>query len=153
MGLQTTQKESLEAVGRELNIQKFEENIRLVKKYFDKDVSIHVDLIFGLPNNNLEKYKEDVNYVLEMGCEIFTQPLKILPGTELEKDIDKYGFVVNDAPPYEVVYNSSFSYQDMSEAKKINSMLNLFQASDYIRNIVERICKKQKMRYILITQI
>lgn len=147
MGLQTTQKESLEAVGRELNIQKFEENIRLVKKYFDKDVSIHVDLIFGLPNNNLEKYKEDVNYVLEMGCEIFTQPLKILPGTELEKDIDKYGFVVNDAPPYEVVYNSSFSYQDMSEAKKINSMLNLFQASDYIRNIVERICKKQKMRY------
>ena len=152
MGLQTTQKESLEAVNRELNIEKFEENIRLVKKYFDKDISIHVDLIFGLPNNNLEKYKEDVNYVLEMGCEIFTQPLKILPGTDLEKDIAKYGFVVADEPPYEVVYNSSFSYQDMNEAKKINSMLNLFQASDYIRNIVEQICKKQKMRYADIFQ-
>lgn len=147
MGLQTTQKESLEAVHRELNIQKFEENIKLVKKYFDKDISIHVDLIFGLPNNNIKIYKEDINYVLGMGCEIFTQPLKILPGTDLAKETEKYGFVVNDEPPYEIVCNSSFSYEDMCEAKKINAMLNLFQASDYIRNIVEQICKKQKMKY------
>ena len=152
MGLQTTQKEALDAVNRELNVAKFEENIGLIKKYFDSDISVHVDLIFGLPNSNLMKYKDDVNYVLEMGCEIFTQPLKILPGTELERDIDKYGFVVNDKPPYEVVCNSTFSYHDMCEAKKINAMLNLYQASKYVKSIIEKIHKEKNKRYADIFQ-
>lgn len=147
MGLQTIQEKALRAVHRELDKQKFEENIELIKKYFSKDVDVHVDLIFGLPENNLEDYKNSINYVLGLGCMIFTQPLKILHGTELAKEINKYGLVVNEKPPYEVLYNVTFSYDDMIEAKKINAMLNLFQSTSAIRNIFEQIHQKFCISY------
>lgn len=152
MGLQTLTKEALEIVHRDFQKQIFERNMQLIRKYFSKNVRIHVDLIYGLPGDTLEGYMRSVDYVIAMDGIIFTQPLKVLPGTTLEENIDQYHMHVNPYPPYEVLYHDTFSFEDMNEVKKINLGIYLFQADDRICQSFKKIAKIKDKPYSMIFQ-
>ena len=132
MGLQTITDRALDAIHRKFDRDKFEHNLTLIKKYFRPDVRIHIDLIYGLPLDTLLGYKHSIDYCISLGGIIFTQPLKVLPGTRLEGSALKYGIVTNPNPPYEVLYHNSFSFKDMCQAKKINTALYLYQSHSTI---------------------
>jgi len=146
MGLQTVNKNALKAVNRALDIPKFEQNFELIKKHFSNEIRIHIDLIYGLPFDNLEGYKESIDYALGLGGIIFTQPLKILKGTKLFIDADKYGIVYNPESPHEVLYNDTFSYEDMCGAEKINAALSLYQCNSDIKSWIEHVARQCNIR-------
>lgn len=109
----------------------------MLRKYSDTLV-IHVDLIYGLPFQTLEDYKQSIDYVLEMGCQIFFQPLKVLPGTELAAQTKVYGIKYDTNPPYSVLETNDFSFNDMHNALLINGVLNIFQCDSQIRKGMEK---------------
>ena len=135
VGLQTLNKVSLDSICRRLDFEKFEENIFLLQKY-GNNITIHVDLIYGLPNDNIDEYKKSIDYVLSKKCEIFTQVLKVLPGSQLFLDRHRYGLVIDKVAPYELIASDTFTYEDICRAKNINAVLNLYQADEKIKTLL-----------------
>lgn len=147
MGLQTLNEAALREVGREFNKEKFEENMDIIRKYFDGPEHIHIDLIYGLPKTSLADYMKAIDYAVEIGAVVFTQPLKILSGTELKTRQNEYGFICNPYSPYEVLANETFPYTDMKKAKNLNLGLYLFQLHPIIREWLKEIKEKQNLTY------
>lgn len=145
MGLQTLNQTALAAVNRAMDFEHFCFNLDCVKKHLSKDCRIHIDLIFGLPEDTLENYKESIDYCLNADTIIFTQPLKILPGTDLQINSQDLGIVEATYPPYEVLSNNTFTFEDMCQAKKINAVLNLYQQDPTIKKwliMIKNLTKK-----------
>lgn len=147
LGLQTLNQQALSAIHRDFNLQKFEENMSIIKKFYQESDKVHIDLIFGLPNTTLEDYMEAVDYCVEWETTVFTQPLKVLPGTELIKEKDKYGLICSQQAPYEVIANNTFSYKDMCKAKKLNVGLYLYQLHPCLRKWMNYVKEINKKRY------
>ena len=147
MGLQTLNIDALKLINRDFNKSKFDDNMKIIRRYFSEPDQIHIDLIFGLPNTTLQDYMDSIDYCINLGAVIFTQPLKVLSGTELKNRECEFDFVVNDISPHEVIANSTFSYEDMCIAKNINLGLYLFQLSTVIRGWIEEVQNETQMMY------
>lgn len=147
MGLQTLNMDALKVIGRDFSKSKFEDNMNIIKKYFKEPDQLHIDLIFGLPGTTLQDYMDSIDYCIDLGAVIFTQPLKVLAGTELKRRENEFDFVVNELSPHEVVANATFTYEDMCSAKNINLGLYLFQLSPVIRGWIEEVHNETQKMY------
>lgn len=80
IGLQSTHNNLLVQIGRQHNYETFVQAFKLAKKIgFD---NINVDLMFGLPGQNLEQFKESIKEVLGLKPQhIASYSLKIEEGT------------------------------------------------------------------------
>lgn len=90
MGLQAVQDGLLKTLGRVHNFEEFKENFLTARKCGFHN--INVDLMFGLPNQTLEQWKESLNYISDLKPEhISAYSLIIEEGTPFydfyEKDI------------------------------------------------------------------
>jgi len=63
LGVQSFHDKALSAIGRNHDSATAERAYRLARKYFN---NISIDLIFGLPDQTLEMWKEDIRKVIEM---------------------------------------------------------------------------------------
>jgi oxygen-independent coproporphyrinogen III oxidase len=84
MGLQAVQNSLLKDIGRIHSFKQFEENFKLARKVGFKN--INVDLMFGLPNQNLEEWKESLETIARLNPEhISAYSLIIEEGTAFYK--------------------------------------------------------------------
>jgi len=102
IGVQSTNERTIEAIGRTTNFGKLKEICKEIKSY--KNIHQHLDLIAGLPYEGYESFKKSFNDVYEIKPEkIQLGFLKLLKGSGLRKEKEKYGFKFLDIPPYEVL--------------------------------------------------
>lgn len=64
IGLQTTHDYILKLIGRVHNLKQFEEAYELIRK--EGFNNVNVDLMFGLPSQTLESFKESVEYLIKL---------------------------------------------------------------------------------------
>lgn len=123
MGIQSTHAAALEAAGRKGNWEKEEAAISaLIRR---TKVSSHVDLIAGLPFEDLPGIAESFNRVYALGARHFQLgTLKLLPGTEMRERAGEYGMLFGQDPPYEVAENNWLSREGMLLVKRIARLLD-----------------------------
>lgn len=95
VGVQSFFEEDLKLMNRAHNATEALESIQIATKYFD---NISIDLIYGVPGMETERWKENLNIVLQLGVpHISSYALTVEPNTALKKFIEK-GLVkpVND---------------------------------------------------------
>ena len=63
IGLQTTNDKMLKELGRLYIYSEFKEKYNLIKKYFN---NINIDLIFGLPFQNIDDLKKDIKEIINL---------------------------------------------------------------------------------------
>lgn len=84
MGLQAVQNSLLKDIGRIHSFKQFEENFNLARKVGFKN--INVDLMFGLPNQKVDKWKESLETIAKLNPEhISAYSLIIEEGTAFYK--------------------------------------------------------------------
>lgn len=130
VGIQSTNREILEAVNRPFNWPKEKENIRRLCSL--KNIHTHLDQIVGLPGDTGESAEKSFNEILSLKPDEFQLGfLKIIQGTALSKKVSEYDMIVTSAPPYEVVQTSTMKNSMMKEFYKIETDLNRFYNSHY----------------------
>ena len=138
-GLQASHSDTLRAADRYYVKERFKQKIDLLRKA-DPKASVALDVIFGLPEDNFEKFKDTINFGLTLKAErIAPSPLLLLPGTPFFQDKEKYGFKADDKPPYMVLSNSTYSEEDM---KKTHSFVLWYMGIMYfpaLRNTIIKI--------------
>lgn len=116
-GIQSTDSVVLAECGRGGNIKKELENLKKLKAI--KNVPVHVDLICGLPLDSFESIKRSVNEVYHLSDELQIGFLKLLSGTKIADNADKYGIKYRSEPPYEVLCTSTLSFDELYLLKGI----------------------------------
>ncbi|NLX61151.1 MAG: B12-binding domain-containing radical SAM protein [Tissierellia bacterium] len=142
IGVQSTNEKTIEAVGRTTNFEKLREVTKKIKSF--GNIHQHLDLIAGLPYEGYESFKKSFNDVYEIGPEkIQLGFLKLLKGSGLRKDKDKYGFKFIDTPPYEVLETNYISYGEMLKLKGIEDLVEKYYNEGYFRKTIEYIVEKE----------
>lgn len=112
IGVQTTNRRTMEAINRKINQDKLFDNIKKLIK--NGNIHIHLDLIAGLALENLESFKKSFNDVMLLQPDVLQIGfLKLLDGSKVRGQIEKYGYRFCQNPPYEVISNDFISYDEI----------------------------------------
>lgn len=133
IGVQSTHAKTIEAVNRTMNLEKVKQVVnRLQNK---GNIHIHLDLIAGLPYEDLETFKKSFDEVYAMKPQQLQLGfLKVLKGSPLKRHAEEYGIVFSSIPPYEVLRTRWLSYEDLLELKQTEEMTEIYYNSGQYRN-------------------
>ena len=117
IGIQTLNPEIANNISRQLKLEKIEENIAFLEN--ETTAHIHLDLIVGLPGESLESFGKNLDKLMSMSsCEIQIGILKKLSGTYIKRHDALFEMVYSDIPPYDILKNSTLSFDDIQVMKR-----------------------------------
>lgn len=117
IGIQTLNLEVAKNISRQLKLEKIHENVSFLEN--ETHAHIHLDLIVGLPGESLESFGKNLDTLMAMSsCEIQIGILKKLSGTKIDRHDINYGMVYSDIPPYDILKNSTLSFNDIQIMKR-----------------------------------
>ncbi|MEG2189401.1 MAG: DUF4080 domain-containing protein, partial [Christensenella sp.] len=139
-GVQSTNAQTLAAVIRSTSIEKMKNNAIALRK--NGNVHLHLDLIAGLPYETFERFKCSFNEVYALYADALQLGfLKLLPGTSLREDAQKYGIAYRSYAPYEVIKTSDISAAELLRLKGTEELLNRYYNSGRARTAFDYLTK------------
>lgn len=121
IGVQSTNPQTIKAIRRTMDFEKLKGIVEQIHGF--GNIHQHLDLIAGLPWEDLESFKKSFNDVYEMEPEQLQLGfLKVLKGSYMEELIPDCDLLYSAAPPYEVLCTKWLSYGDVLELKDIEEM-------------------------------
>ena len=124
IGLQTARPEVSKLVGRSLDPSLF---IRKVGLLNETGAVFGIDLIYGLPGDDLAGFRASLDWVMALEpnhLDVFR--LSVLPGTLLFDQADGFGMKRETAPPYRVLSTPTFPAADLDAAERLAKALDVF---------------------------
>ena len=135
VGVQSVNRDTLKAINRHADIDRIKDRVTRLVSY--GNIPVHVDLIAGLPFEDLRSFRNSFNEVYGWGAEELQLGfLKLLHGTEMEQKADEYGIVCEEAPVYEVLSTRWLTYDDINYLKDIEEQLERYGNSGAYRYTV-----------------
>ncbi len=144
IGVQSTNEATLRAVRRNPDFEKIVHVSEKIKAA--GNAHLHLDLIAGLPEEDLETFKRSFNMVYGLHPnELQLGFLKLLKGSLLREDAVKYGFVAHKQAPYEILSTNWLSFEDILRLKDLEQMLEMFGNSAQFTGTIARLEKEYKV--------
>ena len=127
IGIQTIDAQAMKSIGRINKLEKLEHNIRRISR----NIHLHLDLIAGLPYETYDKFRESFDYVHRLKPEMIQLGfLKLLKGTKMYDEREKYRYKYFSKPPYEVFSNEFISFAEMVKLKNLEKVLDFYYNSE-----------------------
>ena len=128
IGVQSTNLDTVKAIKRQMNLEKLKAVVEQIHR--GHNVHQHLDLIAGLPFEDFASFKNSFNEVYVMKPDQFQLGfLKVLKGSLMYEESEKWGIAYKSIPPYEVLYTNWLSYDDILALKKIEDMVEVYYNS------------------------
>lgn len=122
IGMQSFNEETLRLINRKTDTKKLIKNIKTLLSF--NNMHIHIDLIAGLTGEDFVSFKNSFNtgynlhaHMLQMGF------LKLLYGSDMRENSDKYPCEHSDKPPYEVTSTPWLTNQEILSLKNCEDAL------------------------------
>lgn len=112
IGVQTTNEKTMNEIHRNIKKDKLWNNI---KKLLDRTkIHIHLDLIGGLPYEDIVSFAGSFNDVMELRPHVLQIGfLKLLKGSYILQNAEKFHYKYAADAPYEIICNDFVSYDDI----------------------------------------
>lgn len=136
IGVQTTNKKTICEIDRQIDNEKV---FKVVKKILElKNIHVHLDLIAGLPYENFDSFKQSFNDVYSLYPDMLQLGfLKLLHGSKLRLNSEKYGIIYREYAPYEVLKTNDISYIELETLKGIEHMTDMYFNSGSYANTIK----------------
>lgn len=123
IGIQSTHQPTLKAINRQDNWEKLAANVKRLLSF--GNMHIHVDLIAGLPYEDLPTFAKSFDDVYGLGADMLQLGfLKVLPGTQIRRESEQHDLRYMDEPPYEILATKYMPYEDMLYLKHLDNILD-----------------------------
>ena len=110
---------------RKQNFEKLTRTVTLVKE--GGKIDQHLDLIAGLPEEDYHSFRRTFNDVFALRPEELQLGfLKMLRGTGLRIRAKEHQYIYSDHPPYEILGNRVFSFDDIIRIKQVEDVLEKY---------------------------
>lgn len=128
IGVQSTNPETIRAIHRVMDVERLEKIVAAIHR--GHNIHQHLDLIAGLPYEDYESFGRSFDRVYGMQPEQLQMGfLKVLKGSDMHDNAEKYGIRYLELPPYEVLYTNWISYGEIRRLKRIEEMVELYYNS------------------------
>jgi len=125
IGVQSTNDLTNSLVKRRQNFTKLTRTVTKVKE--SGKIDQHLDLIAGLPEEDYNSFRKTFNDVFALGPEELQLGfLKMLRGTGMRADAEKYGYKFMDYAPYEILGNDILPFSDLVRIKRVEDVLEKY---------------------------
>ncbi|AJG98101.1 radical SAM protein [Clostridium beijerinckii] len=146
VGVQTTNDEVLRNINRFVNFSDIKEKVLEIEAL--RNIDQHLDLIAGLPGEDYESFKKSFNDMYEIKPEeIQLGFLKLLKGSSMREDADKYGMEYSPYPPYEILKTDKISYEELLKLKKVEEMVDKYYNSQKFNHIIRYFERKFELPF------
>lgn len=126
IGVQSSNKNTLKSVSRSEETSKLAENIKKIPK----TIHSHLDLIAGLPYEDLKSFGSSFDFVMSLKPdELQLGFLKVLYGTKMKEIAQENGWKWQNLPPYEVLSTPILSFTDICFLKDLEILLDAYYNS------------------------
>lgn len=143
IGVQTIQPDVLTAINRPVRLDVLARQIERLR--MGGRVHLHLDLIAGLPGENLDRFSESLDWVyrlrphqLQLGF------LKVLPGTPMQQQAINGGFRWQDEPPYEILQSDSLDFADLTLLKSVEQIIDHYLNNGFCDRSLHWLISRQK---------
>ncbi|WP_055070648.1 B12-binding domain-containing radical SAM protein [Clostridium massiliamazoniense] len=141
IGVQTSNIEVLHNINRVITFENLQDKVLRIAK--NGNVMQHLDLIAGLPGENMESFKRSFNDVHSLNPdEIQLGFLKLLKGSSMRLDAEKWGIVYSPYAPYEIIRSSDISYDELLTLKKVEHITDKYYNSGRFKNSIKLILEQ-----------
>ena len=144
VGIQSFNEKTLDSINRKTNLLKLSGNVEKLVSF--AHCHIHTDLIAGLPFEDYTLFKDSFNKAYGLYANMLQLGfLKVLHGSAVEKDKDKYSLVFGKEPPYEVIETPWLSKEDLKRLHLVEDALErLYNSGRFKRTLsyVLSVCGK-----------
>lgn len=114
IGVQSTHRQTLQAVGRLVDLATSLRNIKRLVAL--GSIHLHVDLILGLPYETRESFGRSFSELFATGAHYLQMGLlKMLPDTAINREAENYSYVSCSQPPYAVLANQWLGHAALQE--------------------------------------
>ncbi len=127
-GVQSANPQTLRAIRRGGNVERLLQRAALLRE--PGNAHLHMDLIAGLPLEGYESFARSFDtvyranpHMLQLGF------LKVLHGSVLEEEAERWGIVYQSRAPYEVLYTPWLSYEELQRLKRIDILCDGYHNS------------------------
>lgn len=128
IGVQSTNPETIRAIHRVMDVDRLEKIVAAIHR--GQNIHQHLDLIAGLPYEDYTSFGRSFDRVYGMQPEQLQLGfLKVLKGSDMHENAEKYGIRYLEQPPYEVLYTNWISYGEIRRLKRIEEMVELYYNS------------------------
>ncbi|CUU46686.1 B12-binding domain-containing radical SAM protein [Clostridium beijerinckii] len=146
VGVQTTNDEVLRNINRFVNFSDIKEKVLEIEAL--RNIDQHLDLIAGLPGEDYESFKKSFNDMYEIKPEeIQLGFLKLLKGSSMREDAEKYGMEYSPYPPYEILKTDKISYEELLKLKKVEEMVDKYYNSQKFNHIIRYFERKFELPF------
>ena len=132
IGVQSTNPKTLSEIKRTMDLAKVSHNVSRLLSF--KNTHIHLDLIAGLPYEDMKSFERSFNDVYALKPDMLQLGfLKLLKGSGIREGCSGYGMEHHDFPPYEVIKTDWLSYRELLVLKDIEHVLEQYYNSGRFR--------------------
>ena len=136
IGVQSTNPETIRAIHRHMDLDKLERCVDRVHSF--RNIHQHLDLIAGLPYEDYDTFHRSFNDVYQMKPDQLQLGfLKVLKGSLMKEEAEKYGIVHKEKEPYEVLSTKWLPYGDVLKLKAVESMVEVYYNSGQFQHTLE----------------
>ncbi|WP_128896177.1 B12-binding domain-containing radical SAM protein [Longirhabdus pacifica] len=136
IGVQSTNDATNDIIQRRQNFDKLSRTVTTIKN--SEKIDQHLDLIAGLPEEDYATFRKTFNDVFALRPEELQLGfLKMLRGTGLRHNAEKYGYRYMDTPPYEMLSNDKMPFSDIVRIKQVEDILEKYWNAHRLDHTVE----------------
>ena len=152
IGVQTTNPDTMKAIERDISFSKLSD---AVKKLMELDTAhIHLDLIAGLPEEDIASFKKSFEDVLSLKPHVLQLGfLKLLKGSKIRTQEENYNYKYSPYAPYEVISNDFVSYEDLLAIKCVEEALEKYYNSGSFAHTMKYLFGKEKSMFDLFLKV
>ena len=127
IGVQSTNPDTIRAIGRALDTKK---TLEALERLHEKgNLHIHADLIAGLPLEDYASFARSFDDVYGKGNVLQLGILKLLRGSRMRAEAEKYGILYSPLPPYRVLKTDVLSFSELMRLERIDGLNDRFSNS------------------------
>ena len=134
-GIQTINPDTCAAINRKTDLDATKNSITKILQA--ENVHVHLDLIAGLPFEDLTSFERsfDFVYALRPHC-LQVGFLKLLHGTQLRERAEEFGIIHRDYPPYQVIKTRHISATELALLERFEQLFDmLFNSRRFVKTL------------------
>lgn len=136
IGMQSFNEKTLEYINRKTNTKKLRENI--LKLAENNNIHIHIDLIAGLPFEDMESFKSSFNIAFSLNSNMLQLGfLKLLHGAPMRENPEDFPCEFSKKPPYEVIKTPYLNEDELDFLHCVEDALDRIHNSGRFKRTIE----------------
>lgn len=152
IGVQSTNPDTICEIHRTMAFEKVSDRVKRINAY--RNIHQHLDLIAGLPFEDYESFGKSFDDVYALQPEQLQLGfLKVLKGSYMEENKERYELVYKSKPPYEVLSTKWLSYEDVLKLKGIEEMVEVYYNSRQFCYTLPFLMKQFERPFILFERL